>query len=88
MSLLRKYLEGWTFRSNTPTFEPGEEIDAFVTGREDGTAIARIGDTKLRLPDGPDGILDTRVRLRIEEFDPNRHTGRATVLERLDEGAF
>lgn len=101
MSLFDAFTEGWTFRTNEPTFEPGAEITAFVTGRESDGYVARIGDTILSLDQSDDGehggrnadggetdLLDTRVRLRVEEFDTNDHTGRATVLERLDEGAF
>lgn len=105
MSLFDAFTEGWSFRTNKPTFEPGTEISAFITGRENGRYVARIGDTILRVDDsgagdenatettapsadGGTNLVDTRVRLRVEEFDTNDHTGRATVLERLDEGAF
>ncbi|PSP73533.1 hypothetical protein BRC86_08935 [Halobacteriales archaeon QS_3_64_16] len=92
MSRLDAFLKGWSFRSSTPEFEPGQEIAAFVTGRDGRGQVARIGDTILHLDtgdgNGGEDLLDTRVRLRIEDFDANDHTGRATVLERLGEGSF
>lgn len=90
MSRLDAFLEGWSFRSNTPTFEEGQELAAFVTGydAEEGVALVRIGDTVLRIPDGSPNLVDTQVRLRIEAFDANDHTGRATVLERISEATY
>lgn len=88
MSLLEKYLAGWTFRSTTPSFEPGEELSLFVTGYENGVAVARVGDTRLRLPDAPSGLTDKRVRLRVTAFDDDRHVGEATYEETVGESAF
>lgn len=88
MSLRKKYLAGLGFRTNKPTFEPGEEISVFVTGYEGNTPIARVGDTVLRIEDAPDDALDTRVRLRVEEFDANDHDGTATYLETVGGSAF
>jgi hypothetical protein len=88
MSRLSAFFEGWGFRTNRPTFEPGEEFTAFVTGYEDGTGIVRLGDTVLRLSEASPNLVDTQVRLRIEEFDANDHAGRATVLEELGGGTY
>ncbi|MFC7081050.1 DUF7513 family protein [Halorussus caseinilyticus] len=88
MSLREKYLAGLTFRTNKPEFEPGEEISAFVTGYDGDTPVARIGDTILRVEDAPDDALDTRVKLRVEEFDGNDHHGTATYLETVGGSAF
>jgi hypothetical protein len=92
MSRLDAFFKGWSFRSSAPDFEPGQEIAAFVTGRENGRQIARIGDTILHLDvsegNEDEDLLDTRVRLRVEDFDTDDHTGRATVLERLGESSF
>ncbi|MCO8244420.1 MULTISPECIES: hypothetical protein [unclassified Haladaptatus] len=84
MSLLDKYLAGWSFRTSTPTFEVGEEIDVYLTGQRNGTATARVGDTILRVEGAPPGKVDDRVRLRVEEFDANEHRGRATFVETID----
>lgn len=80
MSRLDAFTAGWSFRTTTPSFEPGEEITAFVTGYEDGAGVARIGDTILTLSDAHPDLVDSQVSLRIEEFDDSNHTGRATVL--------
>ncbi|WP_276300589.1 DUF7513 family protein [Halorussus lipolyticus] len=88
MSLREKYLAGWWFRTNKPSFEPGEEISAFVTGYNGATPVARVGDTILRVEDAPEDVLDTRVRLRVEEFDDNDHHGTATYLETVGQSSF
>lgn len=84
MSLLDKYLAGWSFRTNKPEFEAGEEIDVYLTGHRNGTATARVGDTILHVEGAPSNAVDERVRLRVEEFDANEHVGRATFVEALD----
>ncbi|MXR21566.1 DUF7513 family protein [Halobacterium bonnevillei] len=88
MSLLDKYTKGWSFRTNKPSFSEGDEIAVFVTGMEDGTPIARIGDSKLRLPDAPAGLVDKRVLLRVTSFDDNNHLGEAEYVETVGESAF
>jgi hypothetical protein len=80
MSRFDAFTAGWSFRTTTPSFEPGEEITAFVTGYENDSGVARIGDTILTLTDAAPELVDTQVQLRIEEFDESDHTGRATVL--------
>ena len=88
MSLLDKYFAGLGFRTNTPTFEPGQEITAFVTGYDGDSPVVRIGDTVLRVADAPVEAVDARVRLKVESFDASDHTGTATYLERVGESAF
>ncbi|MFC6836437.1 DUF7513 family protein [Halomarina ordinaria] len=81
------YLRG-LFRTSTPAFEEGQELSVFVTGYRDGTAVARIGDTVIRVPDAPNGALDKRVLVRVTEFDAGDSTGRAEYLETVGESAF
>lgn len=89
MSFLEKYTAGWTFRTTTPSFEAGDEVELFVTGREDGVQIARVGDSKLRLDeDAPTGLLDKRVRMRVTSFDDGAHVGEAEYVETVGESAF
>jgi hypothetical protein len=88
MSRLAAFRKGLTFRTNRPTFEPGREFKAFVTGYENETALVRLGDSVLRIPDASSNLLDTQVRIRVEKFDDNDHTGRATVLEELGDGSY
>ncbi|MFC7200279.1 DUF7513 family protein [Halospeciosus flavus] len=88
MSLLQKYLKGWQFRTHTPSFEEGEEMSVFVTGTEDGTPVARIGDTVLELHDAPSDLVDKRVVLRVTYFDETKHRGEAEYIETVGESAF
>ncbi|NIB98774.1 hypothetical protein [Halobacterium sp. R2-5] len=88
MSLLEKYTKGWSFRTKTPSFQEGDEISVFVTGVEAGTAVARVGDTKLRLPDADPALVDKRVLLRVTSFDDDEHVGEAEYLETVGESAF
>ncbi|MFA1610738.1 DUF7513 family protein [Halobellus rubicundus] len=88
MSLLEKYTKGWSFRSNTPSFDEGDEISVFVTGVEDGEPVARIGDSKLRVTGGSRNLVDKRVLLRVTAFDDGEHVGEAEYLETVGESAF
>ena len=87
MSFLDTFLAGVGFRSSTPEFDPGEEITAFLTDYDHECCLARIGDTVLRVPDATEETVGMQARLRIESFDANDHTGEATVLDVLGEGA-
>jgi hypothetical protein len=51
MSRFDAFTKGWSFRTNRPAFERGEEITAFVTGRDNGGHVVRIGDTVLSIDD-------------------------------------
>ena len=86
MSLREKYLAGWRFRTRTPAFEPGEELTVYVTGQDGETSVARIGDSVLRLAESVPS--DTRVRIRVTDFDEDAHVGEADVLEVLGTAAF
>ncbi|CQH50245.1 uncharacterized protein HHUB_1607 [Halobacterium hubeiense] len=85
---LGSFLAGVGFRTNTPSFEAGVELTAFVTGVEDGSAVARIGDSKLRISNAPDDAVDTLVRLRVEGFNDDTHVGQAEYLETVGESSF
>lgn len=84
MSLLEKYLKGWTFRTSKPSFEPGDEMELYVTDAEDGTPIARVGDSFIHISDGSAALVGTRVRVRVDRFDDDTHTGHATMLEPVE----
>jgi len=88
MSLLAKYLQGWSFRGTRPAFDVDEEIEVFLTGMQDGAVVARIGDTIIRVPDADPSYVDTRCRIRVTEFDADEATGEATFLEKVGESAF
>lgn len=83
---MRKFLAGFGFRTSRPGFSAGEELTAFVTGLN-GHSEVRVGDTVLSLP-GETVEPDTKVRLRVVEFDPSDSTGEAELLEVVGDGAF
>ena len=87
-SLLHKYFKGWSFRSTTPAYEPGEEIEVFLTGTRGGVPIARVGDTVLEVPDAPPSALDSRVAVRVTDFDASEYEGTGEFLEKVGESAF
>jgi hypothetical protein len=84
---LEKLLAGWTFRTSTPVYEPGEELTAFVTGVNGSTPVVRIGDSIIRLPDtnGDGDLVEKRVTLKVTEFDAQRHEGTGEVLSVVDD---
>ena len=83
MSRLSAFVAGLAFRTATPTFEVGEEIPAVVTGRRGPDAVARIGDTILRLP-GSDLQVDDEAIIRVTAFDAADYTGEAEFVEAVD----
>lgn len=88
MSLLGKYLKGWSFRTSRPSFDVDDEIQVFLTGVQDGDVVARVGDTIIRVPDADTAYVDTRCRIRITEFDDGEATGEATFVEKVGGSAF
>lgn len=79
MSLFRN----WRFRTTKPTFAPGEEIRAYLTGFDaaSGEGTVRIGDSVLRVTGASAAQLDRLVALRVESFDAPKATGRARLLK-------
>ncbi|WP_049984175.1 hypothetical protein [Halorubrum sp. BV1] len=88
MSVFEKFLAGWSFRSSTPAYEPGETIEVMVTGREGETAIARIGDSALQIGEAPADAVDTRVLVEVETWDAGERRGTGTYRETVGESAF
>jgi hypothetical protein len=90
VSLLDAVTAGLGFRSRTPSFAPGEEFDAVVTGTADGQSVVRIGDSRLRVvgTNGTDQSAsvapDTWVRLRVRRFDEESAVGEAELVEVLE----
>jgi hypothetical protein len=73
--------ENWRFRSSTPAFAPGENIRAYLTGFDPATGegMVRIVDTVLTVTGASAAQLDQLVDLRVESFDAQQATGRATL---------
>ena len=88
MSRFEKFLAGWSLRSSTPDYEPGDVIEVMVTGAEGDRAIARIGDSTLRIADAPADAVNTRVVVEVESWDGSAHAGRATYRKTVGESAF
>jgi hypothetical protein len=79
MSRLDAFLAGLTFRTATPAYSPGDELEVIVTGRDGEDALVRIGDTVLRLA-GTEVAVDEEVRVRVTAFDAEASIGEAELL--------
>ena len=88
MSRLSSFLAGVGFRSATPSFEPGEEVTVIVTGRDGDAALARVGDTVLRVTGAPASAHHAKVRAEITAFDGSSARGEAEFLDVVGESAF
>ncbi|WP_257300272.1 hypothetical protein [Haloarchaeobius sp. FL176] len=86
MSFLSAVFAGIGFRTATPSFAPGDEVTAFVSGVQNGEALLRIGDSRLSVSgiDDPSTLVDERVLVRVESFDETTHTGGAVLVEVVD----
>jgi len=93
MSVFDKFLAGWSFRSSTPDYASGDAIEVMVTGTEGGagetkTAVARIGDSTLRIKDAPADAVNTRVIVDVESWDETEHRGVGTYRKTVGKSAF
>jgi hypothetical protein len=90
VSVFDKFLAGWSFRGSTPDYAAGDALEVMVTGVEDGgrTAVARIGDSTLRIEGAPADAVNTRVLVDVKSWDESAHAGRATYRETVGESAF
>jgi hypothetical protein len=84
MNLLDMFFSGWQFRSPTPSFEEDEEITITLSDydEQEKSVYARVGDSKIYTGDGlSTDDIGKQARIRITEFEPDDHTGRAEVLQ-------
>ena len=93
MSVFDKFLAGWSFRASTPDYAAGDAIEVMVTGVEGGageakTAVARIGDSTLRIEDAPADAVNTRVIVDVESWDGTEHRGVGTYRKTVGKSAF
>ncbi len=94
MSRFDKFLAGFSFLGSTPDYEPGDVIEVMVTGVEDdggvggGTAVARIGDSTLRIEDAPGDAVNTRVLVDVDSWDETAHRGTGTYRKTVGKSAF
>ncbi|WP_226010024.1 DUF7513 family protein [Halomicrobium salinisoli] len=87
-SFLRQYFRGWSFRTSTPSFDPGQEVVVTLTDYDDerGRVFARVGDSRLYAGDGHgESAVGKRVRFRVDSFDADEHVGEGEVLEVVGE---
>ena len=75
----RSFLTGWQFRTATPAFEPGQQIQAYLTDFDASrnVGVARIGDTVLTVHGVDAGDVDALMTLRVRQFDKTHHRGDA-----------
>lgn len=88
MSLLEKWLAGWSFRTRTPAFDPGRSIEVMVTAMDGDHAIARIGDSTFQIDGTPNDALHTGVLVDIEQWEADTNTGRGTYRETVGTSSF
>ncbi|MFC6904173.1 DUF7513 family protein [Halalkalicoccus tibetensis] len=83
MSMLSKYLKGWSLRTTKPTLQPGKEINVFLAeyDREEGSGLALVGDTRLYVSDAEPEHVGMRVRVAVREFQPDDSVGYGQLVE-------
>lgn len=71
----------WRFRTARPSFEPGQQLEVYLTGFDEaaGRGLARIGDTILEVDGARADQVDTLVHLTVDSFDSATHRGAARV---------
>lgn len=90
MSLLDKYLRGWSFRTSSPVLQPGSEIDIFLAEYDRGqeAAIAYVGDTRLYVDDVAPDHIGRQVRVAVREFKPDESVGYGEFIEVVGESSY
>ncbi|MUW15301.1 hypothetical protein GJ633_12065 [Halorubrum sp. CBA1125] len=88
MSRFEKFFAGLSFRGSTPDYAPGDAIEVMVTETRGETAIARIGDSTLRIEGTPADAENTRVLVDVETWDEESHSGTGTYRETVGKSAF
>jgi len=78
----RSFFTGWHFRTATPEFGPGEQIEAYITGydNEHQCGEARIGDSILAVRGVAPDAVHQLMTLKVLRFDPASNTGEAEAM--------
>ncbi|QKK03539.1 MAG: hypothetical protein HND55_13230 [Pseudomonadota bacterium] len=71
----------WRFRTSTPSFEPGDLVEVYLTAFDasTGEGEARIGDSVLKVSGATADQVDRLVTLRVASFDPQGARGTAAM---------
>jgi len=82
MSLLSKYLSGFSFRTTTPALEPGDTVNVFVSEYDEATGkgTAFVGDTELRVTEFEADDVDKRVAVDVTDYDADSGVARGTFV--------
>jgi hypothetical protein len=77
------FFDGWSFRTNTPTFSEGETLTLFTTGydQDNQKLLANVGDTQLSIDEPDPHLVDRKVTIKITSFDRTSHKGEADLIE-------
>lgn len=77
--MIKGLFANWRFRTSHPAFEPGQQIEVYLTGFDasTGRGVARIGDSILDVEGVRSDQLDTLVTITVESFDRQTHRGAA-----------
>lgn len=90
MSLLSKYLKGWSFRTTHPVLKPGTEVNVFLAEYDpaEDAALALVGDTRLYVSETNPEHVGKRVRVTVREFYPDDSIGYGEFVEVVGESSY
>jgi len=88
MSVLDKFLNGFSFRTSHPSFEEGEQITAYMTGYSEGPkqGVIRVGDTVITVRNASPEQVGKLVTVELQSFYPSEHRGTAKLVDASDRG--
>lgn len=75
----KKLFTNWRFRTTTPTFEPGQQLELYLTGFDAGCGEARVGDTLIEIEGTSAAQIDFLVKITVQSFDKSTHRGKARI---------
>lgn len=84
------WFKTWSFRTNTPVFNEGEQIVLYAGtfNEQDQVLRARVGDTQLEVSGGGPGLVDQKIKVRVTSFDSTTFRGQAKLVEVRSESGF
>ncbi|HMB50068.1 DUF7513 family protein [Natronoarchaeum rubrum] len=90
MSFLKKYTKGWSFRTTSPSLEPGSTVDVFLAEYDaaEDAGLAFVGDTKLYVEGATPEHVEQQVRVEVAEYDSNGGVGRGEFVEVVGDSSY